>query len=406
MGFRISKLALSENLSKETSQSWVDTLAIFRRNVRANPINGTFVNIGRKPDFAIPSLAINTPTFDGVLSDDVDSIIINFGPYQSNNGLVRQTHLEVQISRDEQFNDLIVNEKIFPVSSKRYSGFNWGEVKHIRVRYYSGNVVSEWSEVYEKDIKNPAINRPILNASLVEDTSIGLTSSNFVANSDLLTFDEMLIEVSEDSNFSNILRQVSANTFNFKLDDFEPETTYFLRVKHLGSGYESEWSNVRKIEVPGAGLEGIGPFTWNGETYYVAPASTRVIRQWKTSQTSTTDTTNFSDGRSNTDSMNNTAHPAAHYARSLGPEWFLPAREELGNVVYQNREAIDAADTTSGTKLSDIANGPYDASNGWQRAWSSTETTSRLAWLQKFSGGDIGFNSKDSGYWVIAVRKV
>ena len=114
---------------------------------------------------------------------------------------------------------------------------------------------------------------------------------------------------------------------------------------------------------------GVGPFEYDGHRYYVAPASERMISSWPGSSTN------------------------------------VPTKEELNEIIYKNKEPIDTTDTTSGTKLSDIANGPNDASNGWNGVWSSTEISSTGAWSQRLSDGNIGSHGKFFEHWVVGIHK-
>ena len=87
----------------------------------------------------------------------------------------------------------------------------------------------------------------------------------------------------------------------------------------------------------------------------------------------TTGATSTSDGLANTNILVGLADAAAPYlaaeaCRALGSEWYLPAKDEL-NVLYTNHIAI----------------GGFDISGAWY--WSSSESFSTIAWVQRFSDG-------------------
>jgi uncharacterized repeat protein (TIGR02543 family) len=67
-------------------------------------------------------------------------------------------------------------------------------------------------------------------------------------------------------------------------------------------------------------------------------------------------------------------------------DWYLPSEDELAQL-YSNRVAIGGFNTGSGVAY-----------------WSSTETSSAQAWAQHFDNGQGGNYSKDSTYYVRAVR--
>jgi hypothetical protein len=96
------------------------------------------------------------------------------------------------------------------------------------------------------------------------------------------------------------------------------------------------------------------------------------------------------DGVSNTNAIltDCPTAPAALAARSLGAQWFLPSAKEL-NQMYINKTTLEAVSGFSA----------FSEFN-----WSSTEYDVYKAWLQVFSSGYQGFNSKPTIYSVRAVR--
>jgi hypothetical protein len=157
--------------------------------------------------------------------------------------------------------------------------------------------------------------------------------------------------------------------------------------------YGSSFSIVYIDPVVGSFIQGgyyLGVF--NNNHVIVAPKSTEVTRQWKTTQTATSGTASTTDGLANSNAMNNTTHPAANYCRTLTTgdytDWYLPAKDEI-SFLYQNR-----ANMPSGQGF---VSGDY---------WSSTEYSSTNAWNQHFSDGSQDFYNKTYSYYVRAVRKI
>jgi len=104
--------------------------------------------------------------------------------------------------------------------------------------------------------------------------------------------------------------------------------------------------------------------------------------------------------RSSTDSQNITGSPGAEYCADLTFEgqndYFLPNKEELAAIIAE-KNAIDAADDTSGSKFSNI---------GGSYIWSSSESSSNgHAWRQRPSDGYQHSNDRHNEYWVCPCRR-
>ena len=171
----------------------------------------------------------------------------------------------------------------------------------------------------------------------------------------------------------------------------------------------------------------------------VAPAATgatgtgytlTTVKQWKTSNTTTSGTTSTFNGAVNSAAMNDANHPAAQFCEGLSiggfTDWYLPARDEL-EIAYYNLKP-----TTTGNYLSSGINAysvPARGSNytsgtparttvtafqtGNSEAfaadyhWSSTEYSSTNAWNMDFGNGNQFDTSKDgTNRCVRAFRKV
>ncbi|MGX1100502.1 inverse autotransporter beta domain-containing protein [Amorphus sp. MBR-141] len=154
--------------------------------------------------------------------------------------------------------------------------------------------------------------------------------------------------------------------------------------------------------------------------------NTRDKMQWKDSNT-VSDTTNFGTGTAwtnvnATDGPGNTAmlvadvsgaHPAAEACNTLpGGGWYLPAISEL-DVIYANLNATDDPDhplpTVNGATDDDnsgttgLLRNSFDISG--QYYWSSSEGTSSVAWLQRFSDGTQSYYGKATNRNIRCARR-
>lgn len=125
-----------------------------------------------------------------------------------------------------------------------------------------------------------------------------------------------------------------------------------------------------------------------GLRLYVAPEGEDGTLRWKTSRTSTPGTLSTSDGRSNTDAIFAAGiedHPAAAACVARGPDWFLPAYDQL-TLLYVNRAALSGAGFVTGAH------------------WSSTESAATTARRRLLTGTTNGTTAKDSALNVRCVR--
>ena len=97
-----------------------------------------------------------------------------------------------------------------------------------------------------------------------------------------------------------------------------------------------------------------------------------------------------SDGRDNTDKvmnrMDSKEYPAFTWCRAKGPDWYLPAKNEL-MTIYNNKSEINSTLELYGDALT----------TGWY--WSSTEYDEFCAWLVDMSdGGTVSYYKDDFDY--------
>ena len=194
--------------------------------------------------------------------------------------------------------------------------------------------------------------------------------------------------------------------------DFEEE--YLFRVRHNGtslgaSEYREVIGSVPAVPPPetlGESYEGgfyMGTICAAGTCYYliVAPnASGCACCQWKTSNTSTSGTSDLCDGFDNTyNSLTNSSHPAGNWTatRTIDgfSDWYLPAIEEL-QVFYDNGGGNGVGDPLPSGE-------DFDTNN----YWSSTEFNTTDACRFFFNlGNQCNYgNDKTFSYRVRAVRR-
>ena len=174
-----------------------------------------------------------------------------------------------------------------------------------------------------------------------------------------------------------------------------------------------------------------------------APKSTERSIPFKTHCSGTPNTQLVNDGWSNTNAMNDSAHLAAQYCRSLNvgghADLYLPSRDEL-ELCYRVFKPIDWSNTTSGvgtlsfdlrlatgtnlnaiptgaaytktdparTVVTSFQTGSVEAFDTSSYYWTSTESSSYTihSLIQTFSNGDQGWYTKDSVYRVRGIRRV
>ena len=170
----------------------------------------------------------------------------------------------------------------------------------------------------------------------------------------------------------------------------------------------------------------------------VAPAATgatgtgytlTTMKQWKTSNTTTSGTTSTFNGAVNSAAMNDANHPAAQFCEGLSiggfTDWYLPARDELEIAYYNLKPTTTSNYTSSGINAYSV---PARGSNytsgtpaqttvtafqtGNSEAfvadyhWSSTEDSSTYAWGPYFNSGFQHLHDKVNNTFVRAFRKV
>jgi hypothetical protein len=163
----------------------------------------------------------------------------------------------------------------------------------------------------------------------------------------------------------------------------------------------------------------------------IAPKSSgeNSSKQWKTIDTETVGTSSVIDGPSNSAVMNNATHPAAQFCEGLTiggfSDWYMPAKNELEVCYYNLKPSTDSNSTSSGTNTNAVPSrgSNYTAGTPAQTTatdfqtgnteafaatsyWSSTEFSANKSIRQLFTVGFQTDTTKDTSYYVRAVRRV
>ena len=232
-------------------------------------------------------------------------------------------------------------------------------------------------------------------------------------------------------------------------------TTYYISVRYNGTTYGSSGYASSSFTTASAFIPTTIGQAWGGGYYagvikvgttryalIVAPKSTQTTGAFKTSADATANTQSVNDGWTNTNSMNNSSHPAAQYCRNMTAggytDWYLPSRDELelcyrnlkpttdNNTVYAASTYTSNLNLANGTNPdSDPAGAAYTTTNPAQTTvttfrsggveafdaawyWTSTEYSSGTsrALIQTFDNGLQDTNNKTyTGGKVRAVRR-
>ena len=233
----------------------------------------------------------------------------------------------------------------------------------------------------------------------------------------------------------------------------ENTSGYRIDVRHVGStlgvsnwGQSALFSTMTEFpfaypgEPFGGGFYAGANIVIDGQEYalVVAPRSQGGLSsetlQWKTGASTTSGTDSRNDGLANSNNMNDTDHPAAHFCRGLNinghDDWYLPSQDEL-EICYRYLKP-----TTNNNGTSGIAGGDNPSSNpvgttytagdpsqtsisifqegggedfridSTTRYWPSTQSSASHGRYQSFVNGVQGTNTKTVTNWVRAVRKV
>jgi hypothetical protein len=316
------------------------------------------------------------------------------------------------------------------------------------------------------EIKTPTNVSPANAATNIGETPV-LTGSTFYSLYGI-AMTAAQWQVSTVSNFASTVISTgdvagTAVTYTVSSGVLSVNTTYYWRVRYKdANGSYSEWSTGTSFttaasfgptigDAYGGGYYA-GKIVQGGTTYYiiVAPKSSgeNSSKQWKTTNDAgPTATQTLNNGPAASSSMNSSTYPAAQFCEGLSiggyTDWYLPSRDEL-ELCYRNlKPTTDANNTSARAKSSytysegnDVSGdtmginrnssptgAAYTSGSPAQTAvtafksggteafaagyyWSSSEYSATGAWRQAFLDGTQSTVSKNSSYYVRAVRRV
>lgn len=428
MGVRqIGKARITK--AEKRSSLWDSATIIFTPNtpVISSPANASFGNS------RVPALVAGA--FVGGASDYHDSSDWQIATDSGFSSVVWQSISDSTNKTSVLFSGGILDENAFYFARVRYRGV-------------SGRV-SEWSSVvmFKTAVipASPAISSPV-NASTSQSRSLTLVAGDFSGSVED-THSSSDWQISSDAQFSSIVWEASGDIYNktsvVPSVYLKASTSYYARVRYNAlNGGTSAWSSsvlfTTDTALPsiGSALGGgyyTGTIVISSVKYYVIvspKASGQAVRQWKTSNTSTSGTTSVNDGMANSSAMNNTTHPAAYFCRGLTiggyTDWYLPSQDELelcyrnlkpGTVsnntswgVNPNSDPVGSYYTTSVPAQTTVAafrtGGGQDFIIDSTYYWPSTENSSSYCYYQGFNTGGRSLASKTDSRYARAVRKI
>jgi len=329
---------------------------------------------------------------------------------------------------------------------------------YVRVRYTSSLIgTSAWSVANAFTTTAQYVNQPVVSVTdgpsdVGETPTISTSAFSVYAGTDAhSSTDWQILKASDNSVvWQSIGNTTSKVSILVPPDILQVSTDYIARVRHngatLGSSAWGEYAFTTKdaffeftpafVGQPYGGGYYAGNINISGTAYalIVAPKAQggEAKLAWKTSTTSTANTSSVNDGAANTAAMiaaGASSHPAANFCNNLTingyNDWYFPSKDELEICYRAFKPTTDSNSTGSGVNSSAIPpTTNYTSSNpaqttiaifksGGVEAFTtsdyicSTQITSSNAPDQNFSNGDQDNNEgKTEAWYVRAMRKI
>jgi len=369
-------------------------------------------------DFLIRTPEITSPT-DGA-TDTTLTPTITGSSYTPLYAVDTRDYREFQVDlASGDFSSPVVSEQTDADSFTLASTLDPDTEHKVRIRDVSINgTVSEFSAVVSFTTANVFVDEPTVSvegepSDVSENPEITTSAFSVTNGSDTHeSTDWEVIRTSDSVTVFSSTGDTSNLTSITVTTSLDVSEEYEFRARHNGAtfGSSSFGSTTATTaasfgpETLGESYEGgfyMGTICAAGTCYYliVAPnASGCACCQWKTSNTSTSGTSDLCDGFDNTyNSLTNSSHPAGNWTatRTIDgfSDWYLPAIEEL-QVFYDNGGGNGAGD-------------PLPSGEDFDTTlyWSSTEPNTNTACYFTFNNGFQNTSYKTNSHRVRAVRR-
>jgi len=148
----------------------------------------------------------------------------------------------LQISRDAAFDDLIFSQDNLTELSRVMNDLEMNITYYWRVRAINAEGLSDWSEVWNFTVTDGKV---YLQSPEDKSDEHDFEFVRIVWQNQVLS-ESYDVQVSRNNDFSDLILSLTDHSgLSYSLEDLEPETTYWWRVRGKNSdGWQSAWSEV------------------------------------------------------------------------------------------------------------------------------------------------------------------
>ncbi len=214
----------------------------------------------------VGKVSLISPTNNSIAKDTADNL--SWSVVQG------KTEYQVQIANDENFNNLVVDQNITAEQ------FNYNSLSHFTYYWWKvrakdpSNIYGDWSFVRKYQTK---VNKPDLISPANSTTDLAFTQN--LDWSEVTGADKYIIQLSDKSDFSNLILNKSVNITQESISNLLPYTKYYWRAAAENNTKQGNWSNVftftTKIEAAtlispannAFNLDTFQTFNWNNVPY-------------------------------------------------------------------------------------------------------------------------------------------